>query len=986
MPGVVGYRRLSLVTAVALALGARLGAQTIPLAAISGRVTDASGAAVAGVEVTATSPALQGARDCVTAATGDFLIPFLPPGEYEIVFRYAGFRELRAARSLRATETSRVDVILELAAAEDSVIVRAEPATVIGQGAALTTSYPARLIDRLPVDRSLRGAILLAPGVFATTAGDDFRIAGAGTYENLYLVDGVNVEEIVFGRPRPFPIEDALEETSVAVTGISAEYGGFLGGVVNAVTRSGGNEISGSLRVTLEDEAWRSLTPYERANLAEDPREDSIVPIYEGTLGGPLRRDKLWYFLAGRRQETTRAETLAYTDIPYQHRNREERLESKLTWSPGAGHTLRLAYGEIDTGEENTSFTSPIMDLASLGSLQTPEDLLSLHYSAGLGRRLFLEAQYSRRRRAPTGLGARTTDLSSGTILRDGSRGGAGWNSPALCAVCGVEPGKLRRAEEEDREYVAKASTLLSGEQIGAHNLVAGVEIADEFRKSNAFQSGSGFVVTATAARIENGQIFPVFLPGGSTFIQWRPIFDLSRGSRFRTSSAFVNDGWDLGAHWRFNLGLRWDGDDSRDQGGTSVGSSSAWSPRLAAAFDPLGDGVWTLDAGFARYVNTLNFHVGDFGSSGGRSANFAYTYGGPAVNDGPGSDLASSGEALAILFDWFFANGGTSRPLRQAPGIPGLNRRVGDDLTPPRSEELSLGVTRRFGSRGFLRLTAVRRESARLFGERADSSTGTVVDPDSGRRFDLRLIENSDKAQRTYEALFAQVDLRLRKHFRLAGSYTLSQTRGNFDGDGSTQETDLTSFPEYGEARWRAPVGALSSDQRHRARVWASADVPLAERWGRLSVSLLERLDSGHAWEAVGEIDSRRYVENPGYVGPPARVPYFFEGRGSRRTETSSSTDVAILYSVPAPALRQAEVFVRLVVVNLFDQSAQTEPGNTAVLTAANEPSRASFDPFVEVPVRGIHWDLAPGFGEALSADDFQEPRRFELALGLRF
>jgi hypothetical protein len=977
-----------------LGLNGSVLAQTAPFAAISGRVIDPSGATVAGVRVAVTSPSLQGVREGETNATGDFLVPLLPPGEYEIGFRRDGFSETRLRLSLHATETSRVEVELEIAATADTLTVLAEPSTVIGQAAATSSAYAARLIDRLPVDRSPRGATLLAPGVAATAPGDNVTIAGAMSYENLYLVDGVSVKERVLGQPRPFPIEDALEETSILVTGISAEYGRFTGGVVNVVTRSGGNEPNGSFRVSLQNEAWRSATRYEES-LAEDPREDSVEPTYEGTLGGAFVRDRLWYFLAGRAQETTSAETLAFTDLPYRYRNRESRLEAKLTLSPRPGQSLRLAYGEIDTREVNFVL-APAMDFASLGRVSTPEDLLSLHYGAAVGRHLFLEGQYSRRRGAPTGRGSRETDLVGGTRLVDGSRGAA-WNSPAFCAVCGAAPGELRREEQSDRGFVAKATGLFSGTRTGSHTLVLGGEVFDETRQSNSFQSGSGFVVTASGARLEGGTIRPVFLPGGTTVIEWRPIFELSRGSRFRTRSAFANDSWRFGERWSFNLGLRWDADDSRDQSGAEVTGSDLWSPRLAAAFDPRGDGRWTIDAGFARYATSLTFSIGDLGTGAGRPARFAYVYDGPAVNQDPNGDPVSTEEALATLFDWFFANGGTSRPLRGAPGIPGLNRRVDRDLVLPRTDETTLGVTGRLGL-GFLRLAGVRRRTSDQYSERVDASTGRVTDPASGSLYDLRLIGNGRRVERAYNALLAQLDLQLGPSLRVAGSYTYASTRGNFDGDdatslgGATPETDLAFFPEYGDERWRAPSGPLESDQRHRARLWLSYEFPLRGRSesggarSRLSIAALERVESGLAWGAVGMIDTRPYVANPGYVGPPARVPYYFERRGSRRTETAIATDVALHFTISPPALRGAELFARVVVVNLLDQSAQVRPGNTTVLTAANDARYAPFDPFVETPVRGVHWDLAPGFGSALGSGDFAPPRTLTAALGVRF
>jgi hypothetical protein len=967
-------------------------AQTNPLAAISGRVTDPSGAGLGGVAVTAAAAALQGVRSATTSATGDFLVPLLPAGEYEIAFRCPGFRESRARRTLHAAETVRIDLSLELEGATSAVAVSAEPPSVISQAAAVATTYPATLVDRLPVDRSPRGASLLAPGVAATGLGGNVMIAGAMSYENLYLVDGVVVKDRVLGQPRPFPVEDALLETNTTVSGISAEFGRFTGGVVNVVTRSGGNDLSGSLRVTLGSDAWRTLTPYERESLAKDPRADSIVPTYEGTFGGPIVRDQIWYFLAGRWQDTDRAMTLAYTNVPYRYQARETRFEGKATWSPFAGQNLRVAYGRIDTREENQTL-SAAMDYASLSPVTTPEDLLSIDVTSTASSNLFAEAQFSNRRRTIIGLGARTTDLLSGTLLRDASRDLVTWNSPMFCGVCGVAPGELRRAEETDRGLVAKLSGFFSGPRIGAHSVVLGGEIADELRRSNSFQSGSGYVVTASAAQLENGSIYPVFLPNSTTVIEWRPISQLSAGSRFRTTSIYVNDSWRLGEHWSFNLGLRWDTDDSRDQSGALVGDSSAWSPRLAAAFDPKGDGAWTVDAGYARYVTSLSFSIGDLGSSAARPARYQYLYNGPAVNAGSGGPLVPTNAALATLFAWFFANQGTL-PLRGMTTIPGLSRLIDPGLVLPRTEEITLGATRRFGSRAWVKLSGVRREYSHQYSERVDTSTGRVTDAATGKSFDVHLVGNSDRVKRTYEALMAQADVRLGTALRVAGSYTLSRTVGNFDGDdasdsgGAVPEGDLDFYPEYGEERWRAPSGPLNSDQRHRARLWARYDVSLPARWGSLSVSALERIDSGQAWSVVGPIDSRPYVTNPGYVGGPGLVPYYFEPRGSRRSETASATDLALYYAVSPSALRGVELFTRLVVVNVFGQSAQIRPGNTTVQTAASDPRGgfASFNPFAETPVRGVHWDYAPGFGQALSAADYQQPRTFSAGFGVRF
>ena len=446
--------------AAALCVAAAAPAQTHPLAALSGRVTGPDGAPLAGVLVVASSPALQGVRDTTTTEAGDYRIPFLPPGDYQIGFRRDGYQELRAHRTLRAAETARLDAELELAAVAETITVDAEPASLAGRSFALATSHTADLLDRVPGERDPRAAALLAPGV-AASGSDGVTIAGAMPYENLWLVDGVAVKDRVFGQPRPFAIEDAIDQTSTAVAGISAEYGRFSGGVVNVVTRAGGNRLAGSLRATLANDAWRSLTPHEREALAADPRDDAVVPTWETALGGPLVRDRLWYFLAARREEIARAETLAYTDLPYRYGAEETRLDGKLTWTPRAGRSLRAGWREIDTRERNRA-EGVVMDHASLGSVTTPEDLLSLHATSALAGNLFVEGQVSRRRRTLIGLGAHTTDRIGGTLLQDGSRG-AFWGSPRFCGVCGERPGELRRTAEEDRAAVAKVRASSPG-------------------------------------------------------------------------------------------------------------------------------------------------------------------------------------------------------------------------------------------------------------------------------------------------------------------------------------------------------------------------------------------------------------------------------------------------------------------------------------------------------------------------------------------
>src|SRR6185295_19575902 len=99
-----------------------------------------------------------------------------------------------------------------------------------------------------------------------------YSIAGAMSFETLYMVNGVNVSENLRGQAFDLYIEDAIQETNIATSGISAEYGRFGGGVVNVITKSGGNTFSGSFRESLNNDKWRTLSPFETERLATTPQ------------------------------------------------------------------------------------------------------------------------------------------------------------------------------------------------------------------------------------------------------------------------------------------------------------------------------------------------------------------------------------------------------------------------------------------------------------------------------------------------------------------------------------------------------------------------------------------------------------------------------------------------------------------------------------------------------------------------------------------
>src|SRR5262249_29626880 len=150
-------------------------------------------------------------------------------------------------------------------------------------------------------------------------------------------------------------IEDAIEETSVLTGNISAEYGRFTGGVVNAITKSGGNDFHGSFRATLTSDRWTANDPYDSA-LGADNRGNQVNGVYEEPLGGAAWKDRVWLFGAGRQASLSdsRQTRLLPRDgdidpapTPYLHSFDERRLEGKVTASPIPAWNVVASYIDV---------------------------------------------------------------------------------------------------------------------------------------------------------------------------------------------------------------------------------------------------------------------------------------------------------------------------------------------------------------------------------------------------------------------------------------------------------------------------------------------------------------------------------------------------------------------------------------------------------------------------------------------------------------
>ena len=511
-------------------------------AALTGTVTDGE-RPLDGVTVTIASPSLQGTRTAITGENGAYNFAALPPGAYHVTFTRDGLITSTVDTTLRLSQVARADAMMVAPYVEHMVVTAPHPTAL--ETPQISTNLPLKLIERLPIPRNQLATAQFAPGVTANVLSNgQLQISGGPGYDNLVLVNGVVVTENTRGQMRPMYVEDAIQETTLLTGAISAEYGRFSGGVVNTITKSGGNELGASIRDSLSNPSWSAQTP------AHEARESSLSHVWEATLGGRLMRDRVWFFTAGRwaKNDTARQTiavpafanpaSAALPSINYTEGNDQKRYEVKLTAQPLANHNIAASYFGINTKGTNVRFNANVYDEASLTTREDPESLIAVHYDGVFRPNFLAEGHYSSRTFEDRS-GSFATDLVGGTLLLDRSNNNTRFNSPTLCGACDVE-----RRDNDD--VLLKAHQFAQTGRFGTHDIVGGVDRFTERRYANNHQSGSDFSLFVTRLQSKGGVLYPVVTPtnatGGGSFIRWTPVLVAARENQLRTDSAFIND------------------------------------------------------------------------------------------------------------------------------------------------------------------------------------------------------------------------------------------------------------------------------------------------------------------------------------------------------------------------------------------------------------------------------------------------------------
>src|SRR5579863_9420504 len=293
-------------------------AQSAGTGAISGIVTDASGGAIAGATVTATSLDTGQVRTATTGSAGDYKFSLLPPGKYSLKFGATGFKTSElGSLTVNVTETSTINQALEVGAVTQTVTVESSVETLQTESSTLGTTVTGSNIAALPMANGNYTEVLsLTAGTNASVANatslgkgtQDISANGVDPGSNNFQMDGVAVNNIANSGSSndgtiytgiPVPSPDAIAEFKVQTSTYDASYGRNPGANVNVVTKSGSNDFHGSAFEFFRNSILNSSDHFYNL-IPNQPHQVLDQNQFGATIGGPILKDKLFFFFSYR--------------------------------------------------------------------------------------------------------------------------------------------------------------------------------------------------------------------------------------------------------------------------------------------------------------------------------------------------------------------------------------------------------------------------------------------------------------------------------------------------------------------------------------------------------------------------------------------------------------------------------------------------------------------------------------------------------------
>jgi hypothetical protein len=574
-------------------------------AELAGVVLDQGKAVLPGVTVTAVNEATGQERQAVTGSEGRFVIPTLLPGTYTIKAELQGFQPTtQTGMVLQVGQEVSVSLTLSVAGVQESVTVSAESPVVELTASKIGTNISASEIDNSPsANRSQFGLMQTIPGLVPTLQvgsfeGGQFSANGQATNNNLFLVDGQYDNDSRRGGSQGTQARvslDSMSEYQVQTHQYGAEYGGSTGVVVNSVTKSGTNNLTGRLFEYYQDNKLQATDYFLKQDGKKNPESGSNV--FGGSIGGPIVRNKLFFFF---NWEQTRSHEAANLNFPADAAPLA-RSYSTTTDFTGPNTFSRLDYHVNSNQQLSFRWTREAI-LTKNDSIEEDEAILdNARHENDAGDHVFSVSWTS------VVSNRMTNELKFGHVRESLLQGPSNlfddnWN---FIGFHGAEPFDIG-AMNTHPDYTAGPRNNYAQDLIrdftfddtltwtqsgwgGEHTFKAGVAAS----RNAALPQGTAVNFTGVYDFFTNAN-FNAAIP--STYPRRFQIrmgqFEFDQIDR--QASGFIQDKWQVNDRLTLNLGLRYDWQ-------KAVKTKDALGPRLGIAFDLTGDGKTLLRGGVGK-------------------------------------------------------------------------------------------------------------------------------------------------------------------------------------------------------------------------------------------------------------------------------------------------------------------------------------------------------------------------------------------------
>lgn len=760
-----------------LASGVVLTAQTT--GALQGRVVDTKGRAVAGARVVLTGSAVQGGRSAVTDETGSYRFGLLPPGMCIVTATKEGLNTAKSQLQIGLDRTATVDLVMNPVATATVEVTDASTSMDL-KAATAGSNFTSESILKLPTTRDFANIALLAPGVTQDNAG--FKVYGASGAENHFVVDGINTTNVEFGTQGKRIPQEFIQEFQVKTGGYEAEYGKATGGIINVITKSGGNDFSGDVFAYSEGRVFKSgNTHTDDANLRQKPLLlENRTSEFGFDIGGPIIKDKLWFFAAYDRRDNSQESQVR---VPGPDLGLKAPTDStrdlyalKLTWRLAENQTLIASV--LGDPEKVTGAVKDPQGPATTwdGERKVGGTDLSLRYEL-TGKTWFVQLQASQHEEKNSilsqGAGASLIQTVDNTSQRNS--GGFG------------------RFDDKDftRTNFAGSITWYAG----AHELKGGFDLQTDKATIRRGYSGSQQVTD-----YGNGTYSHYYWTVAGANVNNAPSIIFNASPKHESAGYFAQDKWSVTGALTLNLGVRLDTTKIKDQhGATKIDLKDQWAPRLGLIWDWAGKGQDKLYVSLSRFYEQvpLDLVIRSFSDESNPTIfNFSPTSMVPDPAAGTSSIVGSYIEP------------------------------VDPDLKGQYSDELILGAETTVATNYVLGAKYIRRYIGRAIEDSLDVNSPLsdyfIMNPgtsQTGRQY--------PRATRDYKGVEVSVQRKFADHYTWQASYLWSKLDGNYEGayqgvggaDG-TGQLDPNINSAFDEPAFLVnSAGRLSGDRTHQIK-----------------------------------------------------------------------------------------------------------------------------------------------------------------------